>query len=128
MSTATRPRISVAKSTGIRAQKEHLRKKIAKLTAEAEKLERSYPEEILEQDTSDHLAELQDAFMACHGEDWRSPIDCWIFKPNVERAKEAISFFTATEATEHGERFSKGDPGTMVNLKAVGYREGPAGP
>lgn len=58
--------------------------------------------------------------------DWRAPIDALIEEKDYERCAEACVFFTATEL-EIKSRISIGGR-TMVNVTAVGYRNGPAGP
>jgi hypothetical protein len=68
------------------------------------------------------LESLEQAFNSvCNRDDWKAPIETVIFPADQAIVAEAIAFYTATEAV-----FIK--QGNMLLVKALGYRNGPAGP
>ncbi len=65
--------------------------------------------------------------------DWRAPIAKFVTIETlghagvtIEDVKEAVAFYTATEATVEFSPFAKAGAGYVVTAK--GYRAGPAGP
>lgn len=77
--------------------------------------------------TVEEVAAKQHLFSQLHGADWRAPIDTWIRLVQFDAYADACMFFTATELKPTGER--KVDRGfSMIRVKAIGYRAGPAGP
>ena len=57
-------------------------------------------------------------------EDWRAPVDKWIHSRDFAAARDACSYFTATVL----QVVAKSAGGTLVHVRADGYRMGPAGP
>jgi len=80
----------------------------------------------------EHLANLKQAFESvCNQNDWKAPIDCWIERDQFGIVKEAIEYYTATEATLIELEYFTGrnvQDKPMIRVVADGYRYGPAGP
>lgn len=73
-------------------------------------------------------ARLAAAFeTVCNPNDWRAPIEAWIEATDVDRIDEAVIHFTATRIEVVGYGVLVGRPGEVL-IRAVGYRNGPAGP
>lgn len=71
---------------------------------------------------NDRMAILEQAFLSVQDPtDWRNPINAIIKFENREAVREAVEFFTATEATF--ENLGAG----RLRVRSVGYRNGPAG-
>lgn len=56
--------------------------------------------------------------------DWKAPIDAVIPVEDYDRCREACDFFTATKL----EIVEQLHYGKFLRVKAIGYRNGPAGP
>ena len=66
-------------------------------------------------------AELQEAFKAVRGPDWRDPINALIVADDLAVTQAAIVFYTATQPAAY--QFLEG----YYLVTATGYRAGPAG-
>jgi hypothetical protein len=58
----------------------------------------------------------------CDPHDWKAPIDCTCRPEDVNLVREAVVYFTATEPA-----FSTIEGANVLQVRALGYRQGPAG-
>ena len=74
--------------------------------------------------------ELEAAFRkVANPRDWKSAIDTVIPVEDQDVVAEAVAYFTATEVT-WGTLDASGQPipENQIRVRALGYRQGPAGP
>ena len=78
------------------------------------------------------LKQLEDAFnLVCNPNDWRDTINKTILvddEETIERITDAVIFYTSTAATVRRIKDIRNPKKIRVNVKATGYRMGPAGP